>query len=71
MPAHIMLTRLLGEMNINTYNSIVTMIIIALHPKCVFYVARFMKPIFTWIAREDDDLDVDLIKNQMTKSSNY
>merc|ERR1712083_225775 len=34
-------------------------------------VTRFMKPIFTWIAREDDDLDVDLIKNQMTKSSNY
>ena len=71
MPAHIMLTRLLGEMNINTYNSIVTMILIAPHPKCVFYVARFMKPIFTWIAREDDDLDIDLIKNQMTKSSNY
>ena len=47
------------------------MILIAPHPKCVFYVARFMKPIFTWIAREDDDLDVDLIKNQMTKSSNY
>ena len=35
------------------------------------YLVRFMKPIFTWIAREDDDLDVDLIKNQMTKSSNY
>ena len=66
-----MSTRLLGEMSINTYNSIVTMILIALHLKCVFYVARFMKPIFTWIAREDDDLDVDLIKNQMTKSSNY
>ena len=29
VPAHIMLTRLLGEMNINTYNSIVTMILIA------------------------------------------
>ena len=38
------------------------------HP---YLVIRFMKPIFTWIAREDDDLDVDLIKNQMTKSSNY
>ena len=36
-----------------------------------YLVIRFMKPIFTWIAREDDDLDVDLIKNQMTKSSNY
>ena len=41
--------------------------------ECWWYttMVRFMKPIFTWIAREDDDLDVDLIKNQMTKSSNY
>ena len=30
-----------------------------------------MKIIFTWIAREDGDLDSDMIKNQMTKSSNY
>ena len=48
-----------------------TIFAIFFDPKCVFYAARFMKPIFTWIAREDDDLDVDLIKNQMTKSSNY
>jgi hypothetical protein len=32
---------------------------------------RFMKVIFTWIARNDDELDVDMIKKQMTKSSNY
>ena len=70
VPVLTMLTRLLGEMSIFRYISIM-MIMIALHHKCVFYVARFMKPIFTWIAREDDDLDVDLIKNQMTKSSNY
>merc|ERR1712179_139751 len=34
-------------------------------------VTKFMKIIFTWIAREDGDLDSDMIKNQMTKSSNY
>ena len=43
--------------------------ILITHPQ--FYFFRFMNVTLTVTARSDDELDVDLIKSEAGKSSNY